>query len=54
MNIRVLSFPVFSFQFNLKNTDGEEAINNIIPIAITSIDKIMYTFIFNIFSYLLN
>ena len=51
MNIKVLSFPVFSFQFNLNNTDGEDVINRIIPIAITSIDKIIYTFIFFLSSY---
>ena len=44
MNIKVLSFPVFSFQFNLNNTDGE-AINKITPTAITSNDKIINTFI---------
>ena len=51
MNIRILSLPVFSSQFNLNNTDGEEATNKIIPIAITSIDKIIYTFIFFLFTY---
>ena len=43
----ILSFPVFSFQFNLNNTDGE-AINRITPIMITSIDKIINTFILKI------
>ncbi len=42
--MRILSFPVFSFQFNLNNTDGE-ATNRIIPITITSNDKIINTFI---------
>ena len=42
----ILSFPVFSSQFNLNNTDGED-INKITPITITSIDKIINTFIFN-------
>ncbi|MDA9084684.1 hypothetical protein N9J95_00615 [Candidatus Pelagibacter sp.] len=44
MNIKIFSFTVFSFQFNLNNTDGEAA-NKIIPIKITSIDKIINTFI---------
>jgi len=43
----ILSFPVFSFQFNLNNTDGE-ATNRITPIAITSIDKIINTFILKV------
>ena len=43
----ILSFPVFSFQFNLNNTDGE-ATKRITPIAITSIDKIINTFILKI------
>ena len=42
----ILSFPVFSSQFNLNNTDGE-ATNKITPTIITSIDKIINTFIFN-------
>ena len=44
MNISIFSFPVFSFQFNLNNTDGE-ATNNKTPITITSTDKIINTFI---------
>jgi len=44
MNIRNFSFPVFSFQFNLNNTDGVD-INKITPIRIMSIDKIINTFI---------
>ena len=44
MNIKILSFPVLSFQFNLNNVDGE-ATNKITPITITSIDKIINTFI---------
>ena len=40
----ILSFPVFSSQFNLNNTDGETT-NKITPITITSIDKIINTFI---------
>ena len=44
MNIMIFSFPVFSFQFNLNNVDGV-ATNKIIPITITSIDKIINTFI---------
>ena len=47
MNMSILSFPVFSSQFNLNNTDGE-AINRITPITITSIDKIINTFILQI------
>ena len=43
----ILSFPVFSFQFNLNKTDGE-ATNRITPIAITSIDKIINTFILKV------
>ena len=39
-----LSFPVFSSQFNLNNTDGETA-SKITPTIITSIDKIINTFI---------
>ena len=42
----IFSFPVFSSQFNLNNTDGEVN-NKITPITITSNDKIMNTFIFN-------
>ena len=48
--MRILSFPVFSSQFNLNNTDGE-ATNKITPIVITSIDKIINTFIFFLFPY---
>jgi len=40
----ILSFPVFSSQFNLNNTDGE-AIKNIIPTIIISNDKIINIFI---------
>ena len=42
----ILSFPVFSSQFNLNNTDGE-ATNKIAPTTIKSNDKIINTFIFN-------
>ena len=44
MNIRIFSFRVFSFQFNLNNTDGV-ATNKRTPITIISIDKIINTFI---------
>ena len=44
MNIRIFSFPVFSFQFNLNNTDGVTT-NSKTPITIISIDKIINTFI---------
>ena len=44
MNIKIFSFTVFLFQFNLNNTDGV-ATNKITPITITSIDKIINTFI---------
>ena len=44
MNIRIFSFPVFSFQFNVNNTDGV-ATNKRTPITIISIDKIINTFI---------
>ena len=44
MNIRIFSFPVFSFQFNLNNTDGVDT-NSKTPITIISIDKIINTFI---------
>ena len=44
MNIKIFSFPVFSFQFNLNNTDGV-ATNKRTPITIISIDKIIKTFI---------
>ncbi len=44
MNIRIFSFPVFSFQFNLNNTDGV-ATNRRAPMTIISIDKIINTFI---------
>ena len=47
MNIKIFSFTVFSFQLNLNNKVGD-ATNKIIPIAITSIDKIINTFINNI------
>ena len=47
MNIKNFSFVVFSFQFNLNNTDGETT-NKITPTTITSIDKIINTFINNI------
>jgi len=43
----IVSFPVFSFQFNLNNTDGEDT-NRITPITIISIDKIINTFILKI------
>ena len=43
----ILSFPVFSFQFNLNNTDGETN-NKITPITITSIDKIINTFMLKV------
>ena len=43
----ILSFPVFSSQFNLNNIDGEDT-NRITPITITSIDKIINTFILKI------
>ena len=44
MNISIFSFPVFSFQFNLNNTDGVATIRRA-PITIISIDKIINTFI---------
>ena len=44
MNIRIFSFPVFSLQFNLNNTDGVDT-NSKTPITIISIDKIINTFI---------
>ena len=44
MNIRILSFTVFSAQFNLNNADGV-ATNRRTPITIISIDKIINTFI---------
>jgi len=44
MNIKNFPFLVFSFQFSLNNVDGL-ATNNITPIIITSIDKIINTFI---------
>ncbi|MDA8537221.1 hypothetical protein N9X11_00485 [Candidatus Pelagibacter bacterium] len=40
----IFCFTVFSFQFNLNKVDGE-ANKKITPIAITSIDKIINTFI---------
>ncbi|SVB82539.1 uncharacterized protein METZ01_LOCUS235393 [marine metagenome] len=48
MNIRIFSFPVFSFQFNVNNTDGV-ATNKRTPITIISIDKIINTFISSLF-----
>ena len=44
MNMSIFSFTVFSSQLILNNTD-EEATNKITPIIITSIDKIINTFI---------
>ena len=44
MNIKNFSFLFFSFQFSLNNTDGL-ATSNITPIIITSIDRIINTFI---------
>ena len=44
MNIKIFSFPVFSFQFNLNNVEGV-ATNKRTPITIISIDKIINTFI---------
>ena len=44
MNSKIFSFPVFSFQFNLNNTEGV-ATNKRTPITIISIDKIINTFI---------
>jgi len=44
MNIRIFSFPVFSFQFNSNNTDGV-ATKRRTPITIINIDKIINTFI---------
>ena len=44
MNIKNFSFCVFSLQFNLNSTDVL-ATNNITPIIIISIDKIINTFI---------
>ena len=44
MNIKIFSFPVLSFQFNLNNTDGV-ATNRRTPVTIISIDKIINTFI---------
>ena len=44
MNIKNFSFVVFSFQFNLNSTEGL-ATNSITPITITSIDRIINTFI---------
>ncbi|MDC0215481.1 hypothetical protein OAJ75_00105 [Candidatus Pelagibacter sp.] len=44
MNIKIFSFLVFSFQFNLNNTAGLD-VNKRTPIAITRIDKIINTFI---------
>ena len=44
--MRTFSFVVFPPQFNLNNTDGEVT-NKTTPTIITSIDKIINTFIFN-------
>jgi hypothetical protein len=44
MNIKNFSFVVFSFRFNLNNTEGL-ATKSITPIIITSIDIIINTFI---------
>ena len=44
MNIKIFSFPVFSFQFNLNNADGVVT-NKRTPTTIISIDKIINTFI---------
>ena len=52
MNIRIFSFPVFSFQFNLNNTDGV-ATKRRTPITIISIDKIINTFINYFFLFLI-
>ena len=38
MNIRIFSFPVFSFQFNLNNTDGE-ATNNKTPVKTLNMEE---------------
>ena len=48
MNIRIFSFPVFSFQLNVNNTDGVVT-NKRTPITIISTDKIINTFISSIF-----
>ena len=48
MNMSIFSFTVFSTQFNLNSIDGE-AINKITPITITSIDKIINTFIIDLY-----
>ena len=48
MNIKIFSFPVFLFQFNLNNTDGLTTSKKT-PIIIISIDKIIKTFIGLIF-----
>ena len=52
MNIRIFSFPVFSFQFNLNNTDGVDT-NRRTPMTIISIDKIINTFIYSTFAIIL-
>ena len=44
MNIRIFSFPVFSFQLNSNNIDGVVT-NSKTPRIIMSIDKIINTFI---------
>ena len=46
--MNIFSFPVFSSQFNLNNTVGE-AVSKITPITITSIDKIINTFIIDLY-----
>ena len=48
MNIKIFSFPVFSFQFNVNNTDGVVT-NKRTPITIISTDKIINTFISSLF-----
>ena len=48
MNIKIFSFPVFSFQFNVNNTDGVVT-NKRTPITIISSDKIINTFIGSLF-----
>ena len=48
--MRILSFPVFSFQFKVNNAAGD-ATNKITPTTITNTDKIINTFIFFLFPY---
>ena len=48
MIIRIFSRLVFSFQLNLNNTD-EETVTMRTPITIISIDKIINTFIIELF-----